>query len=145
MKYRAIRVSTWLAFLTAGFVLNAATGPAARADAALAVAYQSWGLCADYGTPAEAETCAMRMCQVESRANSSACEIIFVCYRGGFGALAASPDSELLGAVCGHFSPESAAASAIKQCTDGGPGCGVVAHWQDYKGADPAVVPKGIE
>ncbi|MDA0703665.1 MAG: DUF4189 domain-containing protein [Proteobacteria bacterium] len=145
MKYRAIRVPAWLAVLTVGFVLNAAMGPAARADAALAVAYQSWGLCADYATPAEAENCAMRMCQAESRANSNACEIIFACDRGGFGALAASPDSELLGAACGHFSPESAAASAIKQCTDGGPGCGVVAQWQDYKGADPAVVPKGIE
>lgn len=142
---RVIRVSNCLVALAMLFAANAASGPAAHADAALAVAYQSWGLCADYATPAEAQNCAMKMCQAESRANSNACEIIFECDRGGFGALAASPDSDLLGAACGHFSSESAAAAAIKQCTDGGPGCGVVAQWQDYKGADPAVVPKGIQ
>ena len=145
MNLRTIRVSAWLTAAAAGFALIAASSPPARADAALAVAFQSWGLCADYNSAAEAEQCAMQMCQAESRDNPGACELIFACDRGGYGALAASPDSELLGAACGHFSPESAEAAAIKQCTDGGPGCGVIAQWQDYKGADPAVIPQGIE
>lgn len=144
MTMGTIRYSAWLAALAAALTLAVAAAQPARADSALAVGFQSWGLCADYADAASADRCAMLMCQAESRANPNACEVIFACDRGGYGALAASSDSNLLGAACGHFSAQSAADAAITQCTEGGPGCGVVARWQDYKGADPAVIPKGL-
>ncbi len=41
----------------------------------------------------------------------------------------------------GHFTPDSARASALWQCTEGSAGCDVDAPWQDLKGADPSFMP----
>ena len=113
----------------------------ARADTALAMGGRAWGLCSDYDDPSEATACALRMCRNENRSAPDSCEIIFTCAKGGYGAFSTSPDSELVGMACGHFTPDSARASALRQCTEGGDGCGVEALWQDLKGADPTLLP----
>lgn len=114
---------------------------AARADMALAMGGRSWGLCSDYDEPGAAGACALRMCHNENRAAPDSCEIIFTCAKGGFGAFSTSLQSELVGMACGHFTPDSARASALRQCTEGGTGCGIDALWQDLKGADPSLLP----
>lgn len=114
---------------------------AARADTALAMGGRSWGLCADYDDPGAARACALRMCRNENRVAPDSCEIIFTCAKGGYGAFSTSPESELVGMACGHFTPDSARASALRQCTEGGAGCRIDTLWQDLKGADPSLLP----
>jgi hypothetical protein len=81
------------------------------------------------------------MCHNENRAAPNSCEIIFTCDKGGFGAFSTSLQSELVGMACGHFTPDFARASALRQCTEGGTGCEIDALWQDLKGADPSLLP----
>jgi hypothetical protein len=117
-------------------------GATARADSALAMGGRSWGLCSDYDDPDEASACALRMCRNENRAAPDSCEIIFTCAKGGYGAFSTGPQSEFVGMACGHFTPDSARASALRQCAEGGADCQIDALWQDLKGADPALLPE---